>query len=89
MTGLPPGGAQPAGQSPGPRVSLVRQIQADADIQRARHREQPQPWAARKPAVFMVFGILGYTYYVYMVRFCIKMIQKRFDAAGNRAQGSE
>lgn len=83
------GSAQPTQKSSCPCIGFIREIEADVEIQRARRRERRQPWIVRKLAVFIVFGILGYTYYVYVVRFCIKMIRKRFDAAGNRAQGSE
>lgn len=77
---------------PGACIGLRTQIQASADRQREareRRNELPQPWIVRKLAVFMVFGLLGFAYYVYVVRFCIKMIRKQSNAKGNRAQGSE
>lgn len=56
--------------------------------QRERERRNGQPWIARKFIVGVVGGIIGYTYYVYVVRLCISMIRQR-GAMGSRAQGSE
>lgn len=81
---------RPPTQKPTPFChAIVQQIEASAERQREQRRNNPQPWIARKLAVFMVFGILGYTYYVYVVRFCITMIRKRSNALGGRAQGGE
>lgn len=77
---------------PGLWAGIQQAIQTSAEQQRearARRYERPQPWIVRKLAVFMVFGILGYTYYVYIVRFCVKMIRERSDAQGSRALGGK
>ena len=89
MAGLAQESAQPAEKPRGPCIGFIDQLEASVEVQRARRPERPQPWIVRKLAVFMVFGVLGYTYYVYLIRFCVKMIRRRFDAAGSRGQGSE
>lgn len=78
--------------TPGFCGRLKEKIDENAERQReARTQRQntPQPWILRKLAVFIVFGILGYTYYVYVVRFCIVMIRKKSSAVGSRAQGGK
>lgn len=53
----------------------------------ARRRNGPQPWIVRKLAVGIVIGILGYAYYVYVVTFCIPMIQEHRNALGKKRIG--
>jgi hypothetical protein len=62
--------------------------------QRRRRRphgysEGPQSWIALKSAVGIAIAIIGYCSYVYVGRFCLFMIQKRRNALGGKAMGSE
>ncbi|GJJ14025.1 hypothetical protein Clacol_008282 [Clathrus columnatus] len=56
---------------------------------RERHarKDGRQPWLARKLAVAIVIGLVGYTYYVYVVTFCIPMVQQHRNALGNKRIG--
>ncbi|SCZ99567.1 BZ3500_MvSof-1268-A1-R1_Chr3-1g06106 [Microbotryum saponariae] len=47
----------------------------------------PDSWLTRKFAVGLVVGMFGYSYYVYVVRLCIKMVRLDRDRQGGRAQG--
>ncbi|KAK4046783.1 hypothetical protein OIO90_006449 [Microbotryomycetes sp. JL221] len=61
----------------------VREIEADR-----QKREGPDPWLTRKFAVGLVIAILGYSYYVTVVRVSIKMVRQTGDMYdGRRAQG--
>lgn len=46
-----------------------------------------QPWVTLKLMVGVTLGIMGYSSYVYIGRFCVKMIQRR--DGGSRTAGSE
>ncbi|SCV71227.1 BQ2448_2815 [Microbotryum intermedium] len=47
----------------------------------------PDSWLTRKFAVGLVVGMFGYSYYVYVVRMCVKMVRLDQDRQGGRAQG--
>lgn len=57
--------------------------------QKRARRTKPQPWILRKLTIGIVFGLGGYTFYVYIARFCLPMIRSRSGAQGSRAMGSE
>ncbi|TFK48207.1 zf-DHHC-domain-containing protein [Heliocybe sulcata] len=52
-----------------------------------REERQKQSWIVRKLAVGIAIGILAYTTYVYIGRFCVPMIRKDAGALGSRAMG--
>lgn len=54
--------------------------------ERAR-RNKPRSWAERKLIIPFVFGIVGYTWYVYVGRLCLPMIRRDTGALGGRAMG--
>ena len=60
-------------------------------IENARQRREAKPrsWIERKFMVLIVMGIAGYTWYVYVARFCVKMIRGDDDALGGLALGGE
>jgi palmitoyltransferase len=51
---------------------------------RERRERKPQPWAVRKLMVLVVFGIMGYTGYVYAGRFSVRLMH-----GGRRPAGSK
>ncbi|KAI0744588.1 zf-DHHC-domain-containing protein [Earliella scabrosa] len=62
-------------------------IVEEALEKREAARNRPQPWIARKLAVFITIGIIGYAWYVYVGRFCVPMIRRDEGALGSRAMG--
>jgi len=60
---------------------------------RAREKRQnrtvPQPWVVRKIAVFLTLGIMGYSGYVYISRFCISSINRTHQSTTGRPTASE
>lgn len=52
-----------------------------------KRRNRPQSWIVRKLAIGLVVGFVGYGYYVYVVTFCIPMIQRHRNALANRRIG--
>lgn len=60
-----------------------------ARVQREDAKVGPDPWLARKFAVLLVLAIYFWTYYVYVVRLCVKMVRMDSDRLGNQGQGSE
>jgi len=60
---------------------------------RAREKRQnrtiPQPWVVRKIAVFLTLGIMGYSGYVYISRFCISSIKRTRQSTTGRPTASE
>ncbi|KAJ7832309.1 hypothetical protein B0H13DRAFT_2371016 [Mycena leptocephala] len=49
---------------------------------RERRERKPQPWAVRKLMVVVVFGIMGYTGYVYAGRFSVRLMHGGRRPAG-------
>ncbi|KAJ7832301.1 hypothetical protein B0H13DRAFT_2679166 [Mycena leptocephala] len=49
---------------------------------RERRERKPQPWAVRKLMVVVVFGIMGYTGYIYAGRFSVRLMH-----GGRRPRG--
>lgn len=64
-------------------------IVEEALEKREAARNRPQPWIARKLAVFITIGIIGYAWYVYVGRFCVPMIRRDEGALGSRAMGGK
>jgi len=62
-------------------------------VSRAREERQnrtiPQPWVVRKIAVFLTLGIMGYSGYVYISRFCISSIKRTRQSTTGRPTASE
>lgn len=56
--------------------------------EKRERRTKGQPWVTLKLMVGVTLGIMGYSSYVYIGRFCVKMIQRR-DGGGSRGAGSE
>jgi palmitoyltransferase len=52
-----------------------------------RNREGPQPWIVRKLLIGIVFGLVGYSYYVFVERLCVPMIRKDGGAFGTFGTG--
>ncbi|KAF8890744.1 DHHC palmitoyltransferase-domain-containing protein [Infundibulicybe gibba] len=50
-------------------------------------KSTPQPWIVRKLMVFLTIGIMGYTAYVYIGRFCVGMIRRTRGAPAGRGTG--
>ena len=50
---------------------------------------KPRPWIERKLTIGIVIGLVSYTWYVYVGRFCVPMIRKDGGALGGRTMGSE
>jgi len=50
------------------------------------NRTKPQPWLVRKLMVFVTLGIIGYTGYVYIGRFCVGILSngQHGDGMGRR-----
>ncbi|KAF9463502.1 DHHC palmitoyltransferase-domain-containing protein [Collybia nuda] len=65
---------------------VIEKATYDAREKRAK-QTKGQPWISLKLMVGVTLGIIGYSVYVYIVRFCVKMIQKRRDGGGSRAAG--
>ena len=59
------------------------------EIARQRKASKPRPWIERKFMVALVIGLAGYTWYVYVGRFCVPMIRGDNDALGGLAMGGE
>ncbi|KAH8926534.1 zf-DHHC-domain-containing protein [Atractiella rhizophila] len=55
--------------------------------QEAAGLRPPDPWVARKFAIGMVVGIVGYVYYVFVVRICVKMVRGRERRLGSKGTG--
>lgn len=68
-------------------VGFSEQIERNRD--RRENRTKPQPWVVRKLAIAIVFGLAGYTFYVYIGRICVPMIRRSSGALGGRTTGSE
>jgi palmitoyltransferase len=49
----------------------------------------PQPWIIRKFMVFFTLGIMGYTGYVYIGRFCVSAIERTDQSTTGRPTASE
>lgn len=64
-------------------------IVEEAMEKREAKRNKPQPWIARKLAVFVTLGIIGYAWYVYVGRLCVPMIRRDDSALGSRGMGGE
>jgi len=65
-------------------------VQEAASKSRAKseaRRNKPQPWIALKIAVVFTFGIMCYAVYVYVARFCVKMIRDGRGELGGRGVG--
>ncbi|ORY92807.1 DHHC palmitoyltransferase-domain-containing protein [Leucosporidium creatinivorum] len=58
-------------------------------IAEAKREQQngPDSWAVRKFAVGVVIAVYFYSYYVFVVRVCVKMVRMEGDRLGNRSQG--
>ena len=75
---------------PKPRRKIIgfrERIEEKREAQRRSNK--PLPWIQRKLAVGIVFGIVGYTWYVYVATFCVRMIRREGGALGSRKEGSE
>lgn len=57
--------------------------------EKRENRTIPQPWIVRKLAVFLTLGIMGYSGYVYISRFCISSIKRMHQSATGRPTASE
>ncbi|EMD30904.1 hypothetical protein CERSUDRAFT_100876 [Gelatoporia subvermispora B] len=66
---------------------MVEEAAAKSRDRRAARREKPQPWIVRKLAVGMTLGIIAYTFYVYIGRFCVRMIRGDSGELGGRGIG--
>ncbi|OCH92562.1 zf-DHHC-domain-containing protein [Obba rivulosa] len=66
---------------------VVEEAAAKSRRRRDARREKPQPWVVRKLAVAMTLGIIGYTFYVYIGRFCVRMIDRDSGELGGRGMG--
>ncbi|KDQ55985.1 hypothetical protein JAAARDRAFT_158736 [Jaapia argillacea MUCL 33604] len=63
--------------------ALISEAQARSDARRAARTHQP--WIALKFAVGLTVGLLGYTTYVYIARFCVGIIRGRTQVVGKAA----
>ena len=61
------------------------------DVREKSHsrRSKPQPWIVLKFMVPFSLGIIGYSTYVYVVRFCVRMIKRESGALAGRTVGSK
>ncbi|KAF8342352.1 DHHC palmitoyltransferase-domain-containing protein [Cantharellus anzutake] len=67
-------------------IGFKQVVEATLEASRER-RDNPQPWIVRKIMVPVVLAIIGYTYYVYVVRLCISMVRRKSGASGSRREG--
>ncbi|KAI0742878.1 zf-DHHC-domain-containing protein [Daedaleopsis nitida] len=79
----------PKGSSPQETEHRCMGVVQEALDKREAARNKPQPWIARKLAVFLTIGIIGYSWYVYVGRFCVPMIKEDAGALGSRGMGGE
>lgn len=52
-------------------------------------RVKKQPWIVLKLMIAFTLGIMAYTAYVYIGRFCVNMIRRLNSMSGSRGTGSE
>ena len=69
------------------RLSTV--ISDAAARARRDKRKGPQPWFMLKLTIVIAAGIIAYTAYVYIGKFCIPMIKRESSSLGSRTMGSE
>jgi hypothetical protein len=75
-----------------PRDRTCCGVIEEATYQAREKRERQtkgQSWVVLKLMIGFTLGIMGYSTYVYIGRFCLKMIQRREGAGGSRGTGSE
>lgn len=71
------------------RVKSFREVHQEQQRKRA-NRTKPPPWITRKLAVFIVFGLLIYSTYVYVGRACAPLIRRDVGALGSgKGMGGE
>jgi len=67
---------------------VIEEVKYNAREKRA-NRQTGQPWIVLKFMIIFTIGIMAYTAYVYIARFCVKMIHRQNGAGGSRGAGSE
>ena len=68
---------------------VVQEATQKSMDRRNKRREKPQPWIVLKMTIGLTLGIMGYSSYVYIGRFCVPMIRKNGGILGGRRVGSE
>ena len=76
-------------KQPRDQEACCADLNEDIREKRRKRRSKPQPWVLLKFAIFLTFGIIGFTTYVYIDRFCVPMLTREPEAMGDRVFGSE
>lgn len=73
------------------RRERVKMMSCSEHWEIARVKQQkktrPDPFLVRKFAVFLVVGLFGWTYYVFVVRLAIPMVRRESSAIGSIGEG--
>lgn len=68
---------------------VVEEAAARSRDRREARREKPHSWLMLKWAILLTIGLIAYTFYVYIGRFCVPMIRQDEGSFGSRGLGSE